>query len=129
MKISIQRDRFCRTRPSAQPHSKTWGQFLALAETRQRPGVRQPPAAFHSVPCLDHRCTFGSLARTASHASRLPLLAAAAIATLLFNLPARADSLPVEQLTLPALLIDGKAAAAHTQGLEVAGSKFYVTAR
>ncbi len=129
MKISILRDRYCRGGPSGQPHSKTWGQLLALTQTRQRLGVRQPPAAFHSVPWLDHKRTFGSLARAGSHVSRLPCLAAAAIATLLFNLPARADDLPVEQLTLPALLIDGKAAAAHTQGLEVAASKFYVTAR
>ena len=41
----------------------------------------------------------------------------------------RADGLAFETVKLPALRIDGQPARAHTQGLEVAGGKYYVTAR
>jgi len=41
----------------------------------------------------------------------------------------RAQDLPVEELKLPPLRIQGKAAKAHTQGLEIADGKCYVTAR
>lgn len=40
-----------------------------------------------------------------------------------------AENLTVEEIKLPALRINGQAAKAHTQGLEIAEGKFYVTAR
>ena len=40
-----------------------------------------------------------------------------------------AESLTVEVISLPALRVNGQAARAHTQGLEVAGGSYYVTAR
>ena len=40
-----------------------------------------------------------------------------------------AESLPIEVIQLPALRVEGKPAAAHTQGLEVIGGKYYVSAR
>ena len=39
------------------------------------------------------------------------------------------ENLTVETLSLPALRIQGQAARAHTQGLEIANGKYYVTAR
>ena len=41
----------------------------------------------------------------------------------------RADNLTIDEIPLPALRIDGQPAKAHTQGLEVAGASYYVTAR
>jgi len=40
-----------------------------------------------------------------------------------------ADSLAPEAVKLPALRVNGQAAVAHTQGLEVLGGKYFVTAR
>jgi Family of unknown function (DUF6454) len=40
-----------------------------------------------------------------------------------------AEPLAIEEIKLPALRIDGRQARAHTQGLEVIGGKYYVTAR
>jgi hypothetical protein len=40
-----------------------------------------------------------------------------------------ADSLKFETVRLPALRVNGQAATAHTQGLEVAGGRYYVTGR
>lgn len=40
-----------------------------------------------------------------------------------------AADLPVEPVELPALRLEGVAATAHTQGLEIVGKEFYVTAR
>ncbi|MBI3852009.1 MAG: hypothetical protein HY298_17260 [Verrucomicrobia bacterium] len=40
-----------------------------------------------------------------------------------------ADGLKLETVALPALRINGQAARAHTQGLEIAAGKYYVTAR
>src|ERR1043166_10207249 len=40
-----------------------------------------------------------------------------------------ADDLHVEVVVLPPLHVNGQAARAHTQGLEVQGGRFYVTAR
>ena len=39
------------------------------------------------------------------------------------------DNLEVKQVKLPSLRIDGEQALAHTQGLEIVGNKYYVTAR
>ena len=40
-----------------------------------------------------------------------------------------AETLPIEVIKLPPLFLDGKEAVAHTQGLEVLGGKYFVTAR
>jgi len=40
-----------------------------------------------------------------------------------------AESLAIQEIQLPPLLVNGQAARAHTQGLEVAGGEFFVTAR
>ena len=54
----------------------------------------------------------------------------AALAVLVFlGNRSPADSLKVEVVKLPALRINGLPATAHTQGLEVAGGSYYVTAR
>ncbi len=50
--------------------------------------------------------------------------------TLLFHTNyVRADNFTIDTIPLPPLRIDGQAAKAHTQGLEVAGASYYVTAR
>jgi len=41
----------------------------------------------------------------------------------------RADDLTIDEIPLPALRIEGQPAKAHTQGFEVAGASYYVTAR
>ena len=56
------------------------------------------------------------------------LLAASALVICQLN-SARAEDLVVETINLPPLRIHGQAAKAHTQGLELAGGKYYVTAR
>ena len=43
--------------------------------------------------------------------------------------PACADGMKLEVIKLPALRVDGHAATAHTQGLEIAGRSYYVTGR
>ena len=48
---------------------------------------------------------------------------------LLHGIHSRADNLIINEVSLPALRIDGQPAKAHTQGLEVAGASHYVTAR
>ena len=57
------------------------------------------------------------------------LLAFACAALLLPGVQALAGDLRFESVGLPGLRIDGQAAIAHTQGLEVLGGKYYVTAR
>ena len=57
------------------------------------------------------------------------LLSAACAALLLHVVPSSADDLRIESVKLPALHVNGEAAQAHTQGLEVLGSNYYVTAR
>ena len=53
-----------------------------------------------------------------------------ALAVLLFHGPlSRAEDLAVDIVSLPPLRIEGQPAKAHTQGLELAGGKYYVTAR
>src|SRR6266436_3117167 len=52
------------------------------------------------------------------------------VAILLFqNNQAGADGLAIDEIPLPPLRIDSQPARAHTQGLEVTGSSYYVTAR
>ena len=54
----------------------------------------------------------------------------AAIAGLLFHgFESRAEDLAVDVISLPPLRIEDRMARAHTQGLELAGGKYYVTAR
>ena len=54
----------------------------------------------------------------------------AALAVLLCHgLNSRAEDLAVDVVNLPPLRIEGRPARAHTQGLELAGGKYYVTAR
>jgi hypothetical protein len=54
----------------------------------------------------------------------------AALAVLVFQgHQSRAEYLAVDAVSLPPLRIEGKPARAHTQGLELAGGKYYVTAR
>ena len=54
----------------------------------------------------------------------------AALAVLfLHGSPSLADGLKVEVVKLPALRINGQPAKAHTQGLELQGDRYYVTAR
>lgn len=63
---------------------------------------------------------------------RLPwrVVCSAALAVLLFHGPqSRAEDLAVAVVSLPPLRIEGRSARAHTQGLELAGGKYYVTAR
>jgi len=54
---------------------------------------------------------------------------AALAVALLAAFTAAAADLPVEQLPLPGLRIDGAPASAHTQGLEIVNGNFYLTAR
>jgi hypothetical protein len=54
----------------------------------------------------------------------------AALAMLVFHSnQSRAEDLTIEEVRLPPLRIQGQAARAHTQGLELVAGKFYVTAR
>jgi len=54
----------------------------------------------------------------------------AIVAMLILHLhPARAADLVLEEIKLPALRIQGQAARAHTQGMELVGGKYFVTAR
>src|SRR5206468_7568295 len=48
---------------------------------------------------------------------------------LLYTNCVRADNLTIDEIPLPELRIDGQPAKAHTQGLELAGASYYVTAR
>ena len=54
---------------------------------------------------------------------------AAGVAALLLGVQTLAEDLRFEAIKLPALRINGQAARAHTQGLEVVGGSYYVTAR
>ena len=57
-------------------------------------------------------------------------LRSAALGVLLLHaLASRAEDLAVDVISLPPLRIQGQPAKAHTQGLELVGGKFYVTAR
>jgi hypothetical protein len=57
-------------------------------------------------------------------------LLSAALATLVFHgNPSRAESLAMEEVGLPPLRIQGQPARAHTQGMELAAGKYFVTAR
>lgn len=58
-----------------------------------------------------------------------PLLSAACAALILEVVQSLADNLTVEAVKIPALRVNGQAAKAHTQGLEIATGKYYVTAR
>jgi len=57
------------------------------------------------------------------------LFATVSVALVLHANHSWADNLTVETIKLPALRINGQAATAHTQGLELAGGRYYVTAR
>jgi len=54
---------------------------------------------------------------------------AAGVALFLLGIQTLAEDLRFESIRLPALRINGQAARAHTQGLEVLGGMYYVTAR
>lgn len=57
------------------------------------------------------------------------LVTAASVILVLQGNHSLADSLTVEVIKLPALRINGQPATAHTQGLEMAGGRYYVTVR
>ncbi|MBM3838181.1 MAG: hypothetical protein FJ398_09480 [Verrucomicrobia bacterium] len=57
-----------------------------------------------------------------------PFFAACAMLVLHAH-PSWAEDLPIREIKLPPLVVNGQPARAHTQGLEVLGAKFYVTAR
>jgi len=58
------------------------------------------------------------------------MLWSATMAELLWHGPqSQAEDLPVDVISLPPLRIEGRMARGHTQGLELAGGKYYVTAR
>src|ERR1041384_7951976 len=56
-------------------------------------------------------------------------IATGAAVLVLFGNHSGADQLTFEEVKLPALRLDGRVAKAHTQGLEVSGGSYYVTAR
>jgi hypothetical protein len=60
--------------------------------------------------------------------SGLVMLVLAAILALI-TAKAAEPAVEVELISLPSLETDGRAAQAHTQGLEVVGDQYYVTAR
>src|SRR5207249_4686725 len=72
---------------------------------------------------------FPQTPRTDSMTNRKLLTAAASVLLVLQANHSRADGLAVEAVELPAFRVNGQSAKAHTQGLEVVGGKFYVTAR
>src|SRR5438093_2747323 len=58
------------------------------------------------------------------------LVVAISVAMFLFHgSRSEAKDLRVERVKLPPLKVNGEAARAHTQGFEVAGGRYYVTAR
>lgn len=61
--------------------------------------------------------------------ARWRLLSGVKLVAVITGLRLISAGLPVEQVRLPALRIEGLPATAHTQGLEIVGGSFYVTAR